>query len=188
MATTKIVLKNVRIAFAHGIFDANSNGDGEPKFNCAFLFDEANPCNAEIEAAAVEAANNKWGVAKGRTMYEALKKQGKVGPYDGNLKSQYAGYEGMLYLNASNKTRPTLRDRDGKTPLVKADGRPYSGAIVNGIVEFWAQDSQQYGKRINCSLMGVQFVKDAPSFASGSVASEADFEEILEGSDAEDLV
>lgn len=183
--STKIVLKNVRIAFAQGLFVANANDGGEPKFNCAFLFPQDHPAVKEIEAAALEAANNKWG-AKGKQMYDALKAQGKVGPYDGNLKSNLAGYEGNFYLNASNKTRPSVRDRDGKTPLTQADGRPYSGAIVNGIVEFWAQENS-YGRRLNASLMGVQFVKDAEAFSGGGVAGDADFE-VIEGSDADDLL
>jgi len=183
--STKIVLRNVRIAFAHGIWTPSAQDNNDPKYNCAFLFPKDHPAVKEIEAAALEAANNKWG-AKGKQMYDALKAQGKVGPYDGNLKSQYAGYEDMLYINASNKTRPTVRDRDGKTPLVQADGRPYSGAIVNGIVEFWAQ-ANSYGTRLNCSLMGVQFVKDAEAFSGGGVASDADFE-IIDGSDADDLL
>jgi hypothetical protein len=185
--STKIVLRNVRIAFAQGLFTPNAQDGGDPKYNCAFLFPKDHPCVKEIEAAAIEAANNKWG-AKGKQMYDALKAQGKVGPFDGNLKSNLAGYEGMMYLNASNKTRPSVRDRDGKTPLVQADGRPYSGAIVNGIVEFWAQENS-YGRRLNASLMGVQFVKDAEAFSGGGVASDADFEEILtEGADADDLL
>jgi hypothetical protein len=184
---TKIVLRNVRIAFAHGIWKPTKSDDGTEKFNCAFLFEKDSPINAQIEAAMLEAAENKW-PGKGKAMYDALKAQGRVALYNGDLKSQYAGYEGRNYVNASNVKRPPVRDRDGKTPLVESDGIVYSGAIVNGIVEFWGLDSPKYGKRMCCSLMGVQKVADSESFAGGTVASDTDFEELTEGSDADDLV
>ena len=40
---------------------------------------------------------------------------------------------------------------------------------MNAIVELWAQDNN-YGKRINASLAGVQFAKDGEAFAGGTVA------------------
>jgi hypothetical protein len=41
------------------------------------------------------------------------------------------------------------------------------------VVELWAQDNQ-YGKRINASLGGVQFAKDGESFGGGGNVVEAD--------------
>jgi hypothetical protein len=44
-------------------------------------------------------------------------------------------------------------------------------------VEVWAQDNQ-HGKRINASLLGVQFVRDGEKLAGGSTATADDFEAI----------
>jgi hypothetical protein len=58
-------------------------------------------------------------------------------------------------------------DKD-RSPLVSADGRPYSGCYVNAQVEVWAQDHKSFGKRINAQLLGVQFVEDGDSFQAGA--------------------
>ena len=71
-------------------------------------------------------------------------------------------------------------------PLTAADGRPYAGCYVIANVELWAQDNN-YGKRINASLRGVQFLRDGDAFSGGGAASEDEFDEV-EGSDAGDLV
>ncbi|MDC5277565.1 DUF2815 family protein, partial [Acinetobacter baumannii] len=75
--------------------------------------------------------------------------------------------------------------RNGKTPLVQADGRPYAGCYVNAAIELWCQDNN-YGKRINASLRGVQFLKDGEAFAGGGVASEDDFEDLSAADETED--
>jgi hypothetical protein len=74
-------------------------------------------------------------------------------------------------------------DRD-KTPLTSADGRPYAGCFVNASVELWAQDNN-FGKRINASLRGVQFFKDGDAFSGGGAASDDEFDSV---EDADSLV
>ncbi|MDQ9777799.1 DUF2815 family protein, partial [Acinetobacter baumannii] len=51
--------------------------------------------------------------------------------------------------------------------------------------ELWCQDNN-YGKRINASLRGVQFLKDGEAFAGGGIASEDDFEDLSAADEAED--
>ena len=74
------------------------------------------------------------------------------------------------------KLRPLVVDAD-KSPLVAEDGKPYSGCYVNASVELWPQDNN-YGKRVNATLMGVQFFRDGESFSGGGVASEDDFDDV----------
>jgi hypothetical protein len=65
-----------------------------------------------------------------------------------------------------------------KSPLTEADGVVYSGCYVNGIIDLWAQNNN-YGKRINATLLGVQFAGDGEAFSSGgSSASADDFDDI----------
>uniref|UniRef100_T1HEF4 Uncharacterized protein n=2 Tax=cellular organisms TaxID=131567 RepID=T1HEF4_RHOPR len=45
-----------------------------------------------------------------------------------------------------------------------------------------------FGKRINASLGGVQFLRDGDAFAGGGVATPDDFENMSEGADAEALI
>jgi hypothetical protein len=91
---------------------------------------------------------------------------------------EYDGYDGMFYLASANTTRPTVVDR-GRTPLVEADGKPYSGCYVNGTVTLWAQDNE-FGQRINANLRGVQFYKDGEAFGVKPVDADEEFDDIEE--------
>ena len=173
----KVHLKDVRISFAN-IFDAKQvNGQGDAKFSAAFIFGKDSPAKAEVEKAIVAAANEKWGAKAGEVL-KALKAADKLAMHDGDAKSDNDGYAGNLFVNASNKTRPLVIGTQ-REPLVAADGKPYSGCYVNAIVEVWAQDNS-FGKRVNASLLGVQFLRDGERLSGGGVAAADDFEAIPE--------
>lgn len=173
----KITLKDVRLTFPQLWDPKQVNGQGEPKFSGAFLFDRKHPAVAEMTKALVEVANTKWG-AKGAEMLKQLKAGDRLCIHDGDGKSDYDGYAGNLFINASNKVRPLVIDGN-RAPLAASDGKPYSGCYVNAIIELWPQDNQ-FGKRINASLLGVQFLRDGERLAGGSVAAVDDFEAIPE--------
>lgn len=178
----KIKLENVRLAFPV-LFEAKTiNGEGEPAFSAAFLFDPAHPAAKALRDAEEAMGKEKWG-AKWPTVKKEIQAKDRGALHDGDTKGDYAGYAGNLFVNARNKTRPTVIDRD-KSPLVAADGKPYAGCYVNASVELWAQDNQ-YGKRINASLRGVQFLKDGDAFAGGGAASDDEFDDlgVSEGTD-----
>lgn len=181
----KIKITNGRLAFPQLFEPQTVNGEGKPAFSSCVLIDPTDPQVKTIEAAIVQVAKDKWG-AKADAILKQMRATDKTALHDGNLKSQYAGFEGMYYISARSATRPLVIDRD-KSPLVAADGKPYAGCYVNVSIELWAQDNN-YGKRINASLGGVQFFKDGDAFAGGGAASEEDFDDITEGSDAESLV
>lgn len=178
----KLLINDARLAFPQ-LFEAQSiNGEGEPAFSCALLLPKKHAQLAEIDDAIEAVAREKWG-AKTDDILAKMKASGKTALHNGDLKSEYDGFAGMLYINARNKTRPTVVDRD-RTPLGKADGKPYSGCYVNASIELWAQDNK-YGKHINASLRGVQFLRDGDAFAGGGAASEDEFENLSEGADAD---
>lgn len=171
----KVHLKDVRISFAN-IFDAKQvNGQGDPKFSAAFIFAKTSPVVAEMKAAITAAATEKWGAKAGEVL-KALQAADKLCLHDGDAKSDNDGYVGNYFVNASNKTRPLVIGPQ-REPLVVADGKPYSGCYVNAIVEVWPQDNQ-FGKRVNSSLLGVQFLRDGERLAGGGVAAADDFEAI----------
>jgi hypothetical protein len=172
----RLTVKDVRIAYAQGVFEARSAKPGDKaKFGAAFLFPKDHPAVKELSAAVIKAANGKWG-AKASEILAMLKAGDRLPIHSGDAKATSAGYAGMLYLNAGNAIRPLVLDAN-RSPLTATDGRPYSGCFVNCIVEVWAQDNQ-HGKRINASLLGVQFVRDGERLAGGSVATADDFEAI----------
>lgn len=180
----KVHLKNVRLAFPN-LFKPTkgANNEGEPAFNAAFLLPKDHPQLAEIRDAMKAVAKEKW-AGKSKEMYDLIEKRDHLALHDGDLKANLSGYEGNYYINARNKTRPTVVDRD-RSPLSETDGKPYSGCYVNVILEFWAQDNQ-YGKKINASLGGVQFAKDGDAFSGGRSASADEFDVEVEaaGEDA----
>lgn len=181
----KIKLKNVRLAFP-SLFEAKAvNGEGEPRFSAVFLLDPKHPQLEEILAALKQVAKEKW-AGKWEPIYNQMEKQLKLCLHDGDEKGDYEGFPGNFFLNAANKARPAVLDRD-RTTLIQADGRPYAGCYVNAVVDIWAQDNN-FGKRINASLGGVQFFRDGDAFAGGGVASEDDFDDISEGADADTLI
>lgn len=179
----KLSIKNVRLAFPV-LFNAKSvNGEGDPAFSASFLLDSKHPQIAEIKKAIDTVGKEKWGAK-----WDAVKKQmeaaDKTALHDGDTKAEYAGFEGNFYISARNKVRPLVIDRD-KSPLVESDGKPYAGCYVNASIELWAQDNN-YGKRINASLRGVQFLKDGDAFAGGGTATDDEFDSVDE--EADDLV
>lgn len=181
----KIKLENVRLAFPQ-LFEAKSvNGEGEPAFSASFLMDPSHPSVAALRAAFETLGKEKWG-AKWPAVKKEIEAKDRTALHDGDTKSSYGGFEGNLFVSARSKTRPLVIDRD-RSPLTNSDGKPYAGCYVNASVELWCQDNN-YGKRINASLRGVQFVRDGEAFAGGGAASEDDFDDITEGATADDLV
>ena len=172
----KIQLKNVRLSFPRlWKAEAFAGDDGKPAFSAAFLIPEADPQIKAIETVIANVANEKWG-AKAAGILKALEVGGKTCFRSGDTKPDTEGYEGHYFVAARAYTRPLILDRD-KSILTEADGRPYGGAYVNASIEIYAQDNT-WGKRINASLRGVQFVRDGEAFAGGAPASPDEFEEV----------
>lgn len=181
----KVKLKNVRLAFP-ALFEAKTvNGEGKPAFSAALLLDPADPQVKVINAAIEQVAKDKWG-AKSDAILVGLRKTDKLALHDGDTKAQYDGFPGNLYISSRSATRPLVIDAD-KSPLIEADGKPYAGCYVNASIELWAQDNN-YGKRVNASLGGVQFFQDGDAFAGGGAASEDEFDDVTSGADADSLV
>lgn len=182
---SKLIVRNVRIAFANGLFMPYadpSNPTAVPKFSCAFLLPKDHPQIAEIGAAMKSVAAEKWG-AKAEATYTELKAANRLALHDGDTKASYEGYAGNLFISANNRARPVVLDQ-AKNPLTQADGKPYSGCYVNVSLDLWPQDNK-YGKRINATLLAVQFVRDGEAFSGGESFDDNDFETIEEaGSEA----
>jgi hypothetical protein len=171
----KIKLTNVRLSFAQ-LFDAKTvNGEGKPAFSATFLIKPNDPQVKMINEAIDAVAKEKWG-AKADANLKIMRTADKVCLHNGDLKANYDGFEGMLFVSARNPIRPLVVDAN-KTPLTAENGKPYSGCYVNASIELWPQDNN-YGKRVNATLMGVQFFRGGESFSGGGVASEDDFDDV----------
>ena len=182
----KLKLQNVRVAFLKCWKAETVNGEGDPAFSASFILPPNHPQVAEIEAALLACAKEKWG-AKADAVFKQMKASDKLALHDGDTKAQYDGFEGNLFISSRSKTRPLTINRD-KSPLAEEDGILYSGCYVNVSLELWAQDNN-YGKRVNAQLGGIQFSRDGDAFSGGgSAADEDDFDELNDGADADSVV
>lgn len=168
----KVMLKDVRISFPD-LFEAKSfDGNQDPKYGAQFLIEKEGDNYDAVVKAMKAVAKDAWKDKADKALAN-LNKTGKTCLNDGDEKD-YDGYADMYYISARSKSRPTVIDKD-KTPLTKDDGKPYSGCYVNAAIDIWAQDNN-FGKRVNATLRGVQFFKDGDPFSGSSEASADEFD------------
>ena len=173
-----IRLSNVRLSYPQ-LFTAsvvkNSRGEpqGKPKFSATFLMDVVNHAKLinliekTIERVALDEFKKKV-ILKHSCLH------------DGNEKDETDGYgDGVMFLKASNKTRPPVVNRD-KSPIVEQDGLIYGGCYVNATVRIYAMEHEVGGKQVNAQLRAVQFLKDGESFGADPVNVEDEFESLEE--------
>lgn len=177
----KVKLNNVRIAFPD-LFEPKSFNDSAPRYSATFLFEPDSAAHEKLVQVMEQVGEEKW-KKEWAKVKKQLESQDKTCLHDGGLKD-YDGYEGNLFVSAGNKVRPTVIDTN-KSPLAEADGKIYGGCYVNAVIDIWAQDNQ-FGKRINASLKGVQFCRDGEPFGSSGGDCTDDFDEIDE--DFDDLL
>jgi len=163
---SKIMLKNVRLSFPSLFQKANFNGQ-ETKYEATLLIPKS-------DKKTLKAVREEMETVKGKLKVSADKYCLKDGD-----DVEYEGFEGNFSLKASNSKRPTVINRN-REPLTADDNEIYGGCYVNAIVDFWAQNNN-YGKRINANLLGVQFVKHGEPFGEGGGSAGAnDFEDIAD--------
>ena len=169
----EIQLNNVRLAFPE-LFKAKAfaTGEGAPAYSCTLIIDGKD--EAQIKAvrdAMVAVAKGKWN-DKAAVVFKSLTEGNKLAAYPGDRKAEYTGFEGNYVVACRSKTKPLTIDRR-RNPVTEEDGVLYPGCYVNARIAFWAQDNQ-FGKRINCEIKGVQFVKDGDSFGGGGAPAKTD--------------
>jgi len=162
----------IRLAFAQHLFEAGTvGGEGKPAFSVTAIVPRDHPVLKELAEAEEAAAKAKW-EGKAAANLKAIRAAGKGVVKDGDLKANYAGFEGNNYVSMRSDKRPNVYHRDG-SQLTEADGVVYSGCYAHVMLEVWAQDNQ-YGKRINAQVTGVAFSRDGDSFGGGATPASAD--------------
>lgn len=160
-----VKVTNVRLAFPD-LFEPDAKYG---RFGASFPIVPGSENAKALSAAILEVAKAKWG-AKAEGILAQIKAKGDLGYQEAPKRNSegniYDGFEDRHTLNASNKVRPQVIDRD-TSPLTQADGKPYAGCYVDASIEFWAQDNS-YGKKVNATLRWVQFRADGAAFAGGA--------------------
>lgn len=163
---SKIILKNVRVSFPSLFKKGSFNGE-ETKYEATFLLNKEEHADsiAEIKAQIADLVKVNLKGAKVPADKLCLRDGDEV---------EYDGYAGCYSIKCSTKKRPIVIDRD-RSPLTEDDGKPYGGCYVNASIDLWVQNNA-YGKRVNSTLLAVQFAKDGAPFADGSTGDVNDFD------------
>ncbi len=157
---SKIKMQAVRLSFPSLFNTAKFGGEDTGKYEATFVLDKVE--HAEV-IAGIKAQIE-------RLMKEELKSKvpsDKLCLKDGDEMGR-PEFEGKYTIKASTKKRPLVINRD-KSPITESDNVIYAGCYVNAIVSLWAQNNN-YGKRINAQLDGVQFCRDGEAFGDGAVS------------------
>jgi len=157
---SNIKLQNVRLSFPSLFQTAEFAGDDTGKYEATFILDK------DEHNDVIEQINSEMERMQKEDLKSKLKSD-KLALKNGDDMAR-PEFEGKMTIKASTKKRPLVIDRD-KTPLTQDDNKPYAGSYVNAIVRLWAQDNQ-YGKRVNASLEGVQFFGDGEPFGAGGIS------------------
>lgn len=153
-----IVLKNVRLSYP-ALFRPKSMTapDGKqtaPKYGAVFITHLPNAERDELLDLITHVFQSK---CPGKTL-AADKKFARRG--DDTGKPEYAG---AIVISASESVErpPKVYNRAGK--ITASEAEVYSGCMVDAVIRPWAQDNQ-WGKRVNASLVAVKFVGDNEPF------------------------
>lgn len=175
-----VMLKNKRIGFP-AFAEKQSVGDGEPAYGGRLILE---PTDSEgikqIEDAMLAAAKVRW-KDDAEAVLAFLKEEDKVAFSRKEYRNKktmkvYGGFEGKFHLGMrAAKNQPTVFNQYGEpvTDKAKIAALVYSGCYVNAKVEFWAQDNN-FGRRINCTPLGIMFAADGESFGGGTAPASAD--------------
>lgn len=180
-AKMKLLLKDVRLAFP-ALFTPTAVGDGAPRYGAKFIVAPKSPTVEDIDAAVKTVAEQKW-PKNYASILEDLNAKGKSSwlkaAYKDKNGEPYSGFENTFSIGANRKVaegRPLVIDRQ-KNPLTETDGKPYAGCYVNATVDLWAQDNQ-FGRRINATLLAVQFLRDGDAFSGAAPANVDEFDDL----------
>jgi Protein of unknown function (DUF2815) len=181
IADNELVIKNVRITtFGQDtIWEPKAFPGGKDPtkyYSLNGILPKNHPQIKEIEKKILAAAIDKWGATKGPAVLKAARMIGKVPLRDGDLKAEYDGFGGNMFISARSKDRPTVFD-NMKNPVVRGDDNaPYDGCYADIKVSFYGYDKGNNG--VGAGLKGVQFRGNGDRFSGGAPADADDFDEI----------
>lgn len=155
-------MQNVRLSFPSLFQTAQFAGDDTGKYEATFVLDKVEHAEV-IKSIETQIAN----------LSKELKSKlaaDKICLKDGDELDR-PEFQGKMTIKASTKRRPLVVNRD-KSPITEDDNIVYAGCYVNAIVTLWPQNNN-FGKRINAQLDGVQFNRDGEPFGDAGLGVEA---------------
>lgn len=173
----RMKLNNVRLSYVN-VFEAKAMQEGQdPKYSAQLIISKSHPQMKELKKLIYEVAKEKFPkMVTGKDYPARLKNPLRDGDDE---RPDEEAYENCFFLNANNKKRPTVIDRD-RSPLTDDDNVIYSGCYANVIIDLFGYDTAG-NKGVAASLGGVQFKRDGePLGGRGVMADDFDEEEEMD--------
>lgn len=187
MSNRIAVLRKARLSYPHLFEKSAFNEKAEPKYSARFLISKKDTATiAAVEQAILNAAKDTFG-AKADSILRGIRDDHKAFAFQDGDHPRYEGQEGCAghwILNAKSKTRPSVVDRDGTTPVTESDNIIFGGCYVNASVEAFAYSNDSKGVSFN--LRAVAFNSKGDAFGGGSPVTESDLRDLA--SPDEDLL
>lgn len=168
---TKVITGEIRFSYCH-VFEPSNMGDGE-KYSVALLIDKDDEKTLACINKGIEEAI-KLGSDKLKGKVKGIKNPLR----DGDVDKDDEVYEGMMFINASSKTKPKVINSKGIE--IKNSEDFYSGCYGLASVNFYAYDFN--GNRgIACGLNNIMKTSDG-DYLGGRAKAEDDFAEFIDKS------
>jgi hypothetical protein len=186
----QIALRNVRFTYVHVDKPWVKQGDpaDKAKYSLTPVIPKNHPQVAALQKAANDVAVAKWGDKLNKSVFPAVCIRDTDLPTELKHRAKEGFGPGVLFLNASRKPSdgpPSVRHASvgggavQLSPATNPDVYPYSGAMGNVVIKFWAQDNV-HGQKINCELVAVVKTADGDKLSGGGTDTEAAAQDILD--------
>lgn len=178
-----LVLREVRIAYPEVFEPKHNDLSGKDEYSVQVRLYENIPEHMKaveaIKEAKTFAAQVYWGKDAKRFLAEAEDSKNTRG-------LRYDAEGGYYYFNAkrnASQQAPRVVGRNPKVALLPEDGKIYSGAVCNVVVDLWcysgtAKNGAKIPAGFSFTLCGVQFVMDGDPIGGSSVAKDEDFDDL----------
>lgn len=149
-----------RVSFPHLFTKPVINGD-EGKYGGSIILESDGKSRKKVDAEIAKIIKDKF---KGKKL-----PSDKLCLRDGDDKGREE-YEGTWVISCNSNKRPVVLSRTKEIITSEDDNEIYGGCYVNAKVRLWAQDNN-FGKRVNCELIAIQFAKDGEALSAGHVSA-----------------
>ncbi|MEO1042355.1 MAG: ssDNA-binding protein [Pseudomonadota bacterium] len=146
-----LMIKDVRVSFPHLFTPPVINGE-EGKCGAVLMLDP------KIDAAAIIAIEARIDELIQEKLKGKKLPSDKLCLRDGDDKGR-PEYEGLVVVSANNQKRPLVLNARAEVVGSEDDNPIYGGCRVNAKIQLWAQNNN-YGKRVNATLIAIQFASD----------------------------
>ena len=174
---TSIRIGEVRFSYAY-VFSPNPNAtdkDGNPKYTCCVLIPKTNKEAIKLieeatNAAAIKGKETKWNGKMPALLKKPLRDGAEKEDDDPN-------YEGMMFLNCSNKRKPGVQVLDDGMRYEANEDDFYSGCWGAITLDFYPYDNSG-NKGVGASLGNCIKLRDGERLSGGGESADSSFADL----------